>query len=94
MPTQGVEEVRSSLASILATFREDPASPAVHFGRHRRDEAVVVSLHEYRRLVAAAEQVEEIERLGAIRLATERLAEGGYSEGTVDDLFAAADTAG
>jgi hypothetical protein len=92
MAVEGMEDVRSSLPRILAGFREHPYGQAVHFGRHRRDEAVLLSSAEYARLTNAARQVEELERRGALRLVRERLDDGRFSEGTVDDLFAAADT--
>lgn len=91
MAVEGMEKVRASLPAIVDGFQADPHGEAVHFGRHRRDEAVLMSSAEYERLVAAARQVEELERLGAIRLVRARLADGRFSEGTVDDLFAAAD---
>lgn len=93
MRIEGMEEVRSSLPTIVAELRERPFGQVVHFGRQRRDEAVVLSSAEYARLAAAARQLEELERLGALRLASERLDDGRFSEGTVDELFAAADTA-
>ncbi len=91
MSVQGMEDVRSSLPAILARFRQQPYGHTVHFGRHRRDEAVVLSAAEYARLSAAARQVEELERLGALQLVRERLDDGRFSEGTVDELFTAAD---
>lgn len=93
MAVVGMEDVRSSLPTIVAGFRERPYGHAVHFGPHRRDEAVVMSSAEYARLTAAARQVEELERLGVLRLVRERLDDGRFSEGTVDDLFTAAETA-
>lgn len=89
-----METVRSSLPSILDGFATHPHGRVVHFGRHRRDEAVVVSAAEYGRLRAAARQVEELERLGAMQLAGDRLADGHFTDGTVEELFAAADAAG
>lgn len=91
MAIEGMEHVRTSLPAILARFRSDPYGHVVHFGRHRRDEAVVMSAAAYERLQAAAGQLDELDRLGAVQLVRERLAAGRFSEGTVDDLFAAAD---
>lgn len=91
MGVEGMEDVRASLPAIVAGFRAEPYGKTVHFGPHRRDEAVLMSTAEYARLVAAARQVEELERLGAMRLVRERLDDDRFSEGTVDDLFAAAD---
>lgn len=91
MEVRGMEDVRASLPSIVAELRSNPYGAAVRFGPHRRDEAVVVSVAEYERLLAAAAQLEDLERLGAIRLVRERLADGRFIEGTVDELFAAAD---
>jgi hypothetical protein len=88
---EGMEDVRSSLPRIVAGFREQPYGHVVHFGAHRRDEAVVMSSAEYARLTAAVHQLEELERLGALQLARQRLADDRFSEGTVDELFAAAD---
>jgi hypothetical protein len=92
MAVQGVEDVRSALPTILAQLREHPYGHVVRFGRHRRDEAVLLSSAEYTRLAAAARQLEELERLGALALVRERIADGRFSEGTVDDLFTAVDT--
>lgn len=91
MAVEKMETVRSSLPSILDNFAEHPHSGAVHFGRHRRDEAVVLSTAEYERLRAADRQVEELERLGAIQLVRDRLDDDRFTDGTVDELFAAAD---
>jgi hypothetical protein len=91
MSVEGMETVRSSLPSILEGFRERPFGHAVHFGRHRRDEAVVMSTAEYNRLIAAERHLDELERLGAVRLVRDRLRDGRFTEGTVDELFAAAD---
>lgn len=90
MSVEGMEDVRSSLPAIVADFRENPHGHAVHFGPHRRDEAVIVSSAEYARLTSAARQVEELERLGALGLVRERLDDARFTDGTVDDLFAAA----
>jgi hypothetical protein len=87
---QGMEDVRSKLPGIVDSLNAKPGQ-AVHFGRHRRDEAVITSAVEYERLLAAAAHLEELERLGAISLVADRLADGRFIEGTVDDLFAAAD---
>lgn len=91
MGVEGMETVRSSLPSILEGFRERPYGHVVHFGRHRRDEAVVISTAEYERLAAAERQLEELERLGALRLVRDRLRDGRFTDGSVDELFAAAD---
>jgi PHD/YefM family antitoxin component YafN of YafNO toxin-antitoxin module len=88
---KGMEDVRASLPSILATFRETPDAEPVHFGSHRRDEAVLLSRSRYERQIAAERELEELERLGAIALVHDRLADGRFSEGTVDDLFEAVD---
>lgn len=90
MAVEKMETVRSSLPSILDGFAKHPHDP-VHFGRHRRDEAVVLSTAEYDRLRAAERQVEELERLGALKLVRDRLDDGRFTEGSVDELFAAAD---
>ncbi len=87
---QGIEDVRSHLPKIVASLRENPHQ-ALRFGRHRRDEAVLTSAVEYDRLEAAASRIEELERTGAIAVVSDRLADGRFSEGTVDDLFAAVD---
>jgi PHD/YefM family antitoxin component YafN of YafNO toxin-antitoxin module len=87
---QGMEDVRSKLPSIVERLNATPGQ-AVHFGRHRRDEAVITSAAEYDRLTAAAAHLEELERLGAVSLVSDRLADGRFLEGTVDELFAAAD---
>lgn len=89
-----METVRSSLPSILDGFADQPNSDPVHFGRHRRDEAVVLSTAEYDRLRAADRQLDELERLGAVQLVRDRLDDGRFTEGTVDELFAAADDLG
>jgi hypothetical protein len=75
----------------LDGFTDQSHDGAVHFGRHRRDEAVVLSTAEYNRLRAADRQVDELERLGALQLVRDRLDDGRFTEGTVDELFAAAD---
>lgn len=89
-----METVRASLPSILDRYATDPHGDPVHFGRHRRDEAVVLSTVEYDRLRAAAGQLAELERLGAVALVRDRLGDGRFTEGTVDELFAAADDLG
>jgi hypothetical protein len=89
-----METVRSSLPSILDAFAEHPHGQAVHFGRHRRYEAFVLSTAEYARLRAAARQLDELERLGATQLVRDRLADDRFTEGTVDELFTAADDIG
>jgi PHD/YefM family antitoxin component YafN of YafNO toxin-antitoxin module len=86
-----MEEVRSTLPSILATLRRTPEAEPVHFGSHRRDEAVLMSRQRYERQVAATRELEELERLGALAMVRERMADGRFSEGTVEDLFAAVD---
>lgn len=91
MGAEGMETVRSSLPSILESFRDRPYGSAVHFGRHRRDEAVVMSTAEYERLAAAERHLEELERLGALRLVRDRLRDRRFTEGSLDELFAAAD---
>lgn len=91
MAVEGMETVRSTLPSILDDFREQPYGSAIHFGRHRRDEAVVVSAAEYDRLLAAERHLDELERLGALRLVRDRIRDARFTEGTVDELFAAAD---
>jgi PHD/YefM family antitoxin component YafN of YafNO toxin-antitoxin module len=91
MEVRGMEDVRASLPSIVAELREHPYQAAVRFGPHRREEAVVLSAAEYERLLAAAAQLEDLERLGAIQLVRERLARGRSVEGSVDELFVAAD---
>jgi PHD/YefM family antitoxin component YafN of YafNO toxin-antitoxin module len=88
---KGMEEVRSSLPTILATLRRSPDAEPVHFGSHRRDEAVLMSRTRYEQQVAAVEELEELERLGALQVVRDRLADGRFSEGSVDDLFAAVD---
>ena len=88
---KGMEEVRSSLPTILATLRNTPEAEPVHFGSHRRDEAVLLSRERYEQQEAAVRQLEELERLGAVATVHDRLADGRFSEGTVDDLFAAVD---
>jgi len=88
---KGMEEVRSSLPSILATLRDAPETEPVHFGSHRRDEAVLLSRERYEQQEAAVRELEELERLGALALVRDRLADGRFSEGTVEDLFAAVD---
>ena len=40
---------------------------------------------------AAVRELEELERLGALALVRDRLADSRFSQGTVDDLFAAVD---
>lgn len=87
----GMEEVRAGLPSIVAAFRTETDVRPVHFGSHRRDEAVVVSAAEYRRLEAQDRRLDELERRGAVRLVTDRTRDGRFTEGTVDELFAAAD---
>lgn len=91
MEVKGMEEVRASLPSILATFREAPLSDPVHFGSHRRDEAVLMSRSQYERQLAAERELEELERLGAVALVRGRMTDHRFSEGTVDELFAAVD---
>ncbi len=88
---KGMEEIRSTLPSILATLRRAPQTDPVHFGSHRRDEAVLLSRERYEQQEAAVRQLEDLERLGALAMVRDRLADGRYSEGTVDDLFAAVD---
>jgi len=88
---KGMEEVRSSLPTILATLRNTPEAEPVHFGSHRRDEAVLLSRERYEQQEAAVRQLEELERLGAVAIVRDRLADDRFSEGTVDDLFAAVD---
>jgi PHD/YefM family antitoxin component YafN of YafNO toxin-antitoxin module len=88
---KGMEEVRSTLPSILATLRSAPQTDPVHFGSHRRDEAVLLSRERYEQQEAAVRQLEELERLGALAMVRDRIADGRFSEGTVDDLFAAVD---
>lgn len=88
---KGMEEVRSSLPTILATLRNNAMAEPVHFGSHRRDEAVLLSRERYEQQEAAVRQLEELERLGAVAIVRDRLADGRFSEGTVDDLFAAVD---
>ena len=87
---KGMEEVGSSLPTILATLRNTPQAEPVHFGSHRRDEAVMLSRERYEQQEAAVRQLEELERLGAVAMVRDRLADDRFSEGTVDDLFAAA----
>ena len=89
---KGMEEVRSSLPSLLATLRNAPqqAEP-VHFGSHRRDEAVLLSTERYEQLTGAVRELEELERFGAVAMVRDRLADDRFSEGTVDDLVAAMD---
>jgi len=88
---KGMEEVRSSLPTILATLRNNSKAEPVHFGSHRRDEAVLLSRERYEQQEAAVRQLEELERLGAVAIVRDRLANDRFSEGTVDDLFAAVD---
>jgi len=88
---KGMEEIRSSLPSILATLRSTPQAEPVHFGSHRRDEAVLLSRERYEQQEAAVRQLEELERLGAVAMVRDRLADDRFSEGTVDELFAAVD---
>ncbi len=90
MAVQGMEDVRSSLAAIMEKLQDDPDA-VVRFGRHRREEAVVLSSARYAQLVAAARHTEELERLGAMQVVRDRLEDGRFTEGTVEDLFAAAD---
>ncbi|MEX0705771.1 MAG: hypothetical protein WD041_04065 [Nitriliruptoraceae bacterium] len=88
---KGMEEIRSALPSILAALRSSPGAEPVHFGSHRRDEAVLLSRERYEQQAAAVRELEELERLGAVALVRDRLADRRFSEGTVDDLFAAVD---
>lgn len=88
---KGMEEVRSSLPSILAALRSTPQTEPVHFGPHRRDEAVLLSRERYEQQVAAMRELEELERLGAVAMVRDRLLDDRFSEGTVDDLFTAVD---
>lgn len=88
---KGMEEVRSSLPTILATLRRTPQAEPVHFGSHRRDEAVVMSRERYEQQEAAVRQLDELERLGAVAMVRDRLRDDRFSEGTVDELFAAVD---
>lgn len=88
---KGMEDVRASLPSIVAAFRDTPDAEPVHFGSHRRDEAVLLSKTRYERQLAAERELEELERLGAVAMVRDRLADERFSEGTVDELFAAVD---
>jgi PHD/YefM family antitoxin component YafN of YafNO toxin-antitoxin module len=88
---KGMEEVRSALPSILANLRNAPDTEPVHFGSHRRDEAVLLSRERYEQQEAAVRELEDLERLGALAMVRDRLADDRFSEGTVDDLFAAVD---
>ena len=88
---KGMEEVRSSLPTILATLRRTPQAEPVHFGSHRRDEAVLLSRERYEQQEAAVRQLDELERLGAVAMVRDRLRNDQFSEGTVDELFAAVD---
>lgn len=90
MSVEGMEDVRESLSTYVQELTSHKRD-AVHFGRHRRDEVVMIATDEYRRLTAAARHAEELERLGAVQLVRDRIKDGRYTEGTVDDLFAAAD---
>jgi len=89
-PVRGMEDVRAKLPGIVKSLAATPGQ-VVRFGPHRRAEAVITSASEYDRLTAAAAHLEELERLGAVALVSERIAGGQFTEGTVDDLFAAAD---
>jgi PHD/YefM family antitoxin component YafN of YafNO toxin-antitoxin module len=88
---KGMEEVRSSPPSILAALRSAPHSGPLHFGSHRRDEAVLLSRERYEQQQAAVRELEELERLGALAMVRDRLADDRFTEGTVDDLFEAVD---
>jgi PHD/YefM family antitoxin component YafN of YafNO toxin-antitoxin module len=88
---KSTDEVRSSLPSILATLRRTPEAAPVHFGSHRRDEAVLLSRERYEQQSAAVRELEELERLGALEMVRDRLGDGRFSEGTVDDLLDAVD---
>ncbi len=89
---KGMEEVRSSLPSILATLRRTPEAEPVHFGSHRRDEAVLLSRDLYEQQAGAVRELEELERLGAAAaLVQDRLTNDQFSEDTVDELFATVD---
>lgn len=84
---KGMEEIRSTLPSILATLRSTPGAEPVHFGSHRRDEAVLLSRERYEQQAAAVRELAELERLGAVAMVRDRFSDGRFSEGTVDDLF-------
>jgi PHD/YefM family antitoxin component YafN of YafNO toxin-antitoxin module len=73
------------------TLRTAPQSEPVHFGSHRRDEAVLLSRERYEQQEAAVRELEGFERLGALAMVRARLADDRFSEGTVDDLLAAVD---
>ena len=88
---KGMEEIRSSLPSILATLRRPPQAEPVHFGSHRRDEAVLLSRERYEQQEAAVRHLEELERLGAVAMVRDRLADDRFSDGTVDEFFATVD---
>jgi hypothetical protein len=52
---------------------------------------VLLSRERYEQQSAAVRELEELERLGALEMVRDRLGDGRFSEGTVDDLLDAVD---
>lgn len=77
---KGMQAIRSSLPTILATLRRTPQAVPVHFGSRHRNEAVLVSRERYEQQEAALRQSEELGRIGAVAMVRDRLADDRFSE--------------
>lgn len=73
MDVTPIAEARASLSKLIDRLAADAASAPVVIGAHRRPEAVLVSLDQYRRMSAPA-PVPTLDRLRELRRVIDRLA--------------------
>lgn len=62
-------------ARLIAELRDDPSAEPVTIGSHRRPEAVLLSVEEYRRISDRTPARVSVERLRHLRPVIERLAD-------------------
>lgn len=74
MGVLSVADARAGLSRLIAGVRDDPSAEPVTIGAHRRPQAVLLSVEEYRRISDRTPARVSLERLHHLKPVIERLA--------------------
>ena len=78
MDVLSVADARANLSRLIAGLRDDPESAPVAIGSHRKPQAVLVSVEEYRRVSDRSPAHVTLERLRQLSPLIERLAQASH----------------